>query len=190
MLFPLRVNLFVVSMSLLVLSCQTRTISEQTLDLSYLTAKAPNTWSLIKLQGADSNIQGILTDKGDTLFLDYGPYSWSFDDVQVPVRSLEQKRVFDSTNFHYSKHTVFSKVPEIDEAQAIHLKEYFLYDTINGKRAKIILPKLIGQGRIGIHFSDIEQKGIKLTIYGHDLDTLQQFAVYKLFQSIRFRKNL
>jgi len=145
---------------------------------------------LIKLQGVDSDIQGILTDKGDTLFLDYGPYSWSFDDIQVPVRSLEQKRIFDSANFHYSKHMVFSEVPEIDEAQAIYFKEYFLYDTINGKRAKIMLPKLIGQGLIGIHFSDVGLKGIKLTIYGRDLDTLQQFAVYKLFQSIRFRKNL
>ncbi|UFH52814.1 hypothetical protein [Spirosoma sp. KNUC1025] len=119
--------------------------------------------------------------------MDYGLYSYSFDDLEVPVRSLEQKKVFDSAKFRYPSRMVFSKTPEVDEAQAIHLNEYFLYDTINGKRAKIVLPKQIGSGLIGIHFPEVDQKGTRLTIYGHNLDTLQQFATYKLFQSIRFR---
>ncbi len=172
---------------LLFSSCQTKNVSEQAINLSFLTARAPNTWKVIQLQGIDSDVQGIVTDSGDTLFLDYGLYSDSFDDLVVPVRSFERKKIYDAAKFHYPGRMIFSKTPEIDEAQAIHLSEYFLYDTINGKRAKIVLPKRIGKGITGIHFPEVNQKGTRLTIYGRNLDTLQQFAAYKLFQSIHFR---
>lgn len=171
---------------MLFLACQTKKDNEQTMTLPFLTAKIPSSWKVVQLQGIDSNVQGIVTNRGDTLFIDYGPYSYSFDDLEVSVRSLEQKRIFDSVRFHYPSRMVFSKTPEIDEAQAIHLNEYFLYDTINGKRAKIVLPKQMGIGLTGIHFPEVDLRGGKLTIYGRDLDTIQQFATYKLFQSIHF----
>jgi len=173
-------------LALLLTACQSATSQEQLMSWPYMTAKAPANWQLVALNGTDSDTWAIITHEKDTLFMDYGRYSDPFN-YSVPVMPLERRRFLDSLHAHYSTNTIFSPDWMAEQDQAIFLREYFFYDTIDGRRAKIGLPKKVGTGNTLIHFPNVDMLENRLSIHGRDLDTAQQEAAYRLFQSIRFK---
>lgn len=61
------------------------------------------------------------------------------------------------------------------------------YETIDGYRAKIVIPKVIGTGTTGIYFADLGG-GIQKTsfqISGRDLTESQQETALKIFRTIK-----
>ena len=61
------------------------------------------------------------------------------------------------------------------------------YETIDGYRAKIVVPKVTGTGTTGIYFADLsgEIQKIRLQISGRDLTKSQQETALKIFRTIK-----
>ena len=62
------------------------------------------------------------------------------------------------------------------------------YEIIHGTKAKIVSPKIPGQGITGIYFPSVPttENGNKLCLVGHDLTAAQQEIALRMFQTIRF----
>lgn len=131
----------------------------------------------------------MITDKNDTLVIDYVKFSDQFNE-NVEVRSLERKADFDSVNFHYPENMVFSENAEIDQAQGLYLDEYFFYETIDEKKAKLGFPKLNEKGRCLLHIANADNNGNKLSIYVLNVDERTQKEVYSFFKSITFKPSI
>ena len=177
----LRLMLFV-SLCFLVESCSMD--SCEITDFGFFTASLPASWQKIELKGLDSKVYNIITDKNDTLFIDFGRFSNPFNEV-IEVRTLERKSEYDSVKFRYPSSMVFSEDAEMDQAQGLYLKEYFFYENIDGKKAKLGFPKVTKKGRCLLYISKADKSGNKLSIYVNNVDSNIQREVYKLFKSIR-----
>lgn len=147
----------------------------------------PSNWLKVSSNGIDSKVSFLITDKNDTIFINYGKNVGGFTET-VRVHSLQSRVHFDSINWPYRHEMIFSKDATIEERQGIYLKEYYQYDTINGKRAKIKLPKMVGKGSTGIHFDSLNKSGEKLTIVGNNLNRETQDQLYLSLYSIIFEK--
>ena len=172
----------------LLCSCSKDRQTSKKLEFPLFQIQVPTGWKVVSLQGIDSYISGILTDQQDTLIvgIDNAANSEGYFGESIVVRSLKIKKELDSVGFKYSESMVFSSTPELDEKEAIHLKQYYLYDTISNKVAKVGLPKRIGQGITFVQFKDVGAQKEVVRIYGRDLDTTIQFSLYRAFQTITF----
>jgi hypothetical protein len=175
-----------IALLVVLVSCKQNHQDKKTLEFSAFTIEVPETWRHVRYDGIDSGIDQILTDGGDSINVEYGNHSAAFDDV-IKVYSLKDKAHFDSINWP-TQGKIFSKSPVVDEMQGIYMQEYYMYDTIDSHRAKLMMPKKIGQGDIGVYFDSLDSKGNKLTLYGSRLDTMQHFAMLRAIESIQFKK--
>lgn len=64
------------------------------------------------------------------------------------------------------------------------------YETIDGYEAKIVVPKITGQGITGIYFADLggEIQSTSFQISGRDLTASQQETALKIFRTIKITK--
>ena len=81
---------------------------------------------------------------------------------------------------------VFSKYPQKDEKQAIFLKEYFMYDTVNSIVVKIVQPKRIGYGMTGIYIPELADSNT-LSIYARNLDSSSHAEAINIFRTIKYK---
>lgn len=158
--------------------------------LGDLHLKIPISWHEIKFQGIDSDVSGIVTAKNDTIHLDYGWHSNSFEygfDTTVNLYPLGHKKGYDSIGYK-PKNAIYSDNYQWDYAQGLYLREYYFYDTIDNRKAKLGFPKKIGNGYCLIHFPKVDNKGNKLSIYVENVDSTTQKQIYEMFRSIKFSK--
>lgn len=145
----------------------------------------PDNWLKVSSNGIDSKVTVLVTNENDTVFINYGKSVRGFTETVI-VNSLQSKIHFDSLDWPYRSEMIFSKDATVEERQGIFLREYYRYDTIDGKRAKIMVPKLFGKGSTGIHFDSLNRRGEKLTIVGNNLNQITQDQLYKSFYTISF----
>ena len=174
------------SVSLTFLGCTQNSNSTKSIDFERFTMSVPTSWHKVTLNGVDSIINGVVTNKGDTLFIDFGKSSNPFSEI-VQVRSMERKKEYESANFKYPKSMIFSENAEMDEAQGLYLKEYFYYDTISSRKVKLGFPKIIKKGHCIIHFPSVDLTGNKLSMSILNIDSLTQKEIYDCFKSIKFK---
>jgi hypothetical protein len=164
-----------------ILSC-TKNTPKRT-DFGNFTAIVPSDWKKINMKGIDSPVSGLITDKGDTLVFDYGKFSDPFNEI-IEVRSLERKTEYDSVKFRYPSNMIFSENADSDQEQGLFLKEYFYYENINGKKAKLGFPKISNEGRCLLHISKADSLGNKLSAYIKNVDRNTQKEIEAIFKSI------
>lgn len=70
---------------------ETQTMGE-TISFNGFTLKAPPTWYGFKLQGTDSQIGGV-TNAIDTLYFDFGWYSYDFSDLQANLYTKSKVKI-------------------------------------------------------------------------------------------------
>ena len=145
----------------------------------------PKNWKEIELKGIDSKVYGVLTSKKDTVIFDYGLYSSSFKET-IKVFSKKQIQKYDSLKMD-TKDLKWSKLPEIDQNQAVFHNSYYYYDTINGEIGKVKVPKTISKGITGISFRNINNTVNHLTIMGRNLDLKERNELLKSFKTINFK---
>ena len=61
------------------------------------------------------------------------------------------------------------------------------YETIGGYRAKIVIPKVTGNGTTGVYFGDLGGQN-RFSLSGSNLTTSQQETALKIFRTIKFKK--
>lgn len=178
----LKQNINYVVIFLLFLSCNQKNDTKE-IDFKNFSMVLPVTWERITVQGIDSKVDIIVTQNKDSVYFDFGQYSQEFNETNK-VFSLEQIRKYDSLKMD-TKDLFFSDTPEIDQFQGTFLKEYYYYDTIDDRIAKIKIPKRVKDGEIGILFKNVKKE--KLTIIGKNLDLDEQEILRKAFGSIKFK---
>jgi len=156
------------------------------LDFEKFHINVPATWNKIEIKGIDSNVYAIVTENSDSIFLDFGKYSESFNETNK-VFSREQIQKYKMMKME-TKALYFSDNPEIDQAQGTFLKEYYYYDTIDNIAAKLKIPKIPSKGETGIHFANIDRNGNYLTIIGKNLNSKEQTSLIEAFKTIKVKK--
>lgn len=61
------------------------------------------------------------------------------------------------------------------------------YETIGGYRARIVVPKVTGNGTTGIYFGDLGNQN-RFNLDGSNLTASQQETALKIFRTIKFKK--
>lgn len=156
------------------------------LEFARFAISVPSTWIRFSDQGIDSSVEGFITNKGDTVLIHYGLNAPPFNDA-IQVLSMKDKIHFDSISWPYMDEMYFSDNSVVDERQGVFLREYYYYDSIDSKRTKFRLPKITGNGVVGVHFDSLTTEGHKLTLYSENVDLDVQVVLLEAFQTIKFR---
>lgn len=68
-------------------------------------------------------------------------------------------------------------------------KHTVTYEMIDGRRAKIVVPKVVGEGAVGVYFADVNgEQRTKLEVSGENFNSVQQEVALKLFRTLKFKK--
>lgn len=180
----MRLKRYVIFIVLLILcSCKQKKDFKQ-IDFHEYTIDIPNDWQVVNAIGIDSQTDILITSRGDSIYFDFGKYSKNFNETNK-VFNLEQILKYDSLGMDI-KELFYSDTPEVDQMQGTFLQEYYYYDTINGEKAKIKVPKQFkDKGEIGICFHNIGENS--LTVLAENLTVEEQMLLLKVFKSIKFK---
>jgi len=159
----------------------------QTLDFGSFTIETPNGWTKIKAQGTDSYVGRIAIDYGDTLDFDLGRYSNTLteSEPQIIERSmLRNMDVLDTSQF-----IIVDSRKGIDPDN--YKKNNISWDTIDGRKAKIVFPIKSGVGTTGIYINSLWQDGStvdRFNLYGENLKPTNEKLFLQALQTLKFHK--
>jgi len=112
------------------------------------------------------------------------PPSWKFNKLQG-IDSYVGEFVGDGTKLGFDYGWYSNSLAEDND-----LNHTVAYETIGGYRAKIVVPKIAGNGTTGVYFGDLgggTQK-TRFNIYGENLNASQQETAVKIFRTLKFKK--
>ncbi len=159
----------------------------QVLDFGLFSIEAPVSWSKVKSKGVDSYVGGIAIDDTDTLEFDLGWYSNSLTEYYLPIIERDMlKRMgdVDTTEF-----IIVESRRNVDPDK--YKKTNVIWDTIDGRRAKIVLPRQSGIGMTGVYIDSLWQSGDainKFNLYGDDLKPENESLVIQAFKTLKFHQ--
>lgn len=161
---------------------------KQTLDFGSFTIETPNGWTKIKAQGIDSYVGQIAIDNTDTLHFDLGLFSNTLTEhePQIIERSMLQ---------HFANPIDTAEFIIVDSRKGIDTDKYkknnFLWDTIDGRKAKIVFPRQAGIGTTGIYIDSLWQSGSEVdrfNLYGDNLKPLNEKLLLEALRTLKFHK--
>ena len=177
---------------LVLLSCNDKQSNDtKTLDFEYFTIDVPVTWQQVKTSGIDSFVGHLTLDKGDTIMFDLGWYSnpldeeykFKIEDGKVYLKN-EKESTYNSVLYEF-----YGKADTID-IEKLKVNK-IRWTTVDGKKAKIVQPRLTGKGMTGIYFDSLWSAGSgidKLQISGTDLDPENERRLLQAFETLKFKK--
>lgn len=169
----------------------------KTIDFKAFEITVPSNWKEHKIQGIDSYIGGLITDKNDTLIFDLGWYSGDltrsnevlvFDKSEYSEFTDKQKRQLEKI-----KHLVVDDFLNAEYNAKDYLKYEYELDSIDCFQAKFIKPKNKGFGASGIYIDSLKGGGpnsnkTRLSFYGNNLSDSTQTEFFKALKSIKLAK--
>ena len=160
---------------------------KQILDFGLFTIETPNGWTEIKAQGTDSYVGRIAIDNSDTVDFDLGWYSNTLTEPepQIIERSmLRNMDVLDTT-----------QIIIVDSRKGIDPDKYkknnVSWDTIDGRKSKIVFPRQSGIGTTGIYIDSLWQAGSdfdRFNLYGDNLKPANEKLVLQALKTLKFHK--
>jgi hypothetical protein len=145
---------------------------------------------LIEEKGIDSYAADLVDETGDTLFIEYGQRNiiYNFYKPNTTIFPLDMKAVMIKRDGKVPSPdaVLFSEYPKEDQEENIFEKNYFMYDTINKIVVKIVQPKRIGDGIIGMYIPKLKD-GNSFSIYAHNPDSICCTNSLKIFHSVRYK---
>ncbi|WP_162051434.1 hypothetical protein [Pontibacter pamirensis] len=160
-------------------------------DFGSFSIDLPTEWKVNEVQGIDSYIWEIVTGNGDTIYFDYGYYSNSLEEESVRMYPNNMipwflEREIDTTGMVFlDKETI----TESDREK--YRKQIAVQDTIDGFTAKIVEPKVAGNGLTGVYFDSLGEGSlgkIMLQISGIDLAPVNNDLFLKSIRTIKIKK--
>ena len=112
------------------------------------------------------------------------PPSWKFNKLQG-IDSYVGEFVGDGAKLGFDYGWYSNSLAEDNDP-----KHIVTYETIGGYRAKIVVPKVAGNGTTGVYFGDLGG-GVQKTrfeISGYNLTSSQQETALKIFRTLKFKK--
>lgn len=147
----------------------------------------PHNWKKIKVKSTDSYTLGyIIPNIKDTVFIEFGKNTGFGNEENYVVNDhmfyQHIKKQNPESPLQLALDTIY------DYQQGLFLKNYYYYDTIDGKLAKVMLPKKEKEGSIGIYFKQIDAKKNNFSIYADTpLSKETRDDLMKVFYSIKFK---
>ncbi len=172
--------------SFILLSCSENSL--RSLDFGDFRLKAPGSWKKLKPEAYDSNAGIIVTKNNDSIFYDYGPYSYSLEEN---VTIISRKDFNELLAVNPKADTTEFIVIDKNANREDFVKSKISYKKIDGYKAKIVEPKQIGKGITGIYIDSLKTDpigNIKFNLYGINLKKESQVELLKAIQTLRFRK--
>lgn len=157
--------------------------AKQILDFGAFTIEAPNNWKKIKDQGIDSYVGRIAIDSADTLHFDLGWYS---NNLSEPDISLLNQSVNGSALVLDTSKTL---AMEGDKVVVVNKKNNAYWDTIGGRKAKIVTLRQAGIGITGIYIDSLWRSGSdidRFCLYGENLKPENQQQLLQALKTLRF----
>jgi hypothetical protein len=157
----------------------------KTMDFGEFTIETPHTWEQIKTKGIDSYVGKIAIDDSDILHFDLGWYSDDLTEYQ------EVKMGDDKTYYISSNDTAYSPTLVDSTNRDRVVKSKITWDSIDGRRAKVLSPIKSGIGTTGIYIDSLWQAGSdvdKFTLYGTNLKPHNEKAALTAFKTLKFQK--
>lgn len=173
-----------------------------TLHFRHFTIETPDGWTKIEEQEIDRYVGKIAIDERDTLMFDLSWFSndlKEFVSVELPDGSLIYSPTdiytphiptysTDSVEFIDSSHAFLSEVyTDISKVE----KSRITFKVIDGKKAKILIPKKPGSGITGIYIDSLWKEGDEIdsfNLYGINVKPKNQDLVIKSLQTLKFFK--
>lgn len=170
----------------ILLSCNDTNINRDSklLDFGYFTIETPQSWTKVQVRGIDSYVGRIAIDNKDTLDFDLGWYS---DDLS---EYSEFKNFFGGKTYYINKYDTSAKLVDSSELHKI-VKSNISWDTIDGRRAKILSPIHSGVGMTGIYIDSLWQAGSdidKFNLYGNNLKPENEKALLTTLKTLKFHQ--
>lgn len=160
---------------------------KQTLDFDSFTIETPNGWTKIKAQGADSYVGRIAIDNTDTLDFDLGWYSNTLTEPEPQIIERSMLRNMDVVDTSQFIIVDISKGIDPDK----YKKNNVLWDTIDGRKAKIVFPRKSGIGTTGIYIDSLWQSGSdvdRFNLYGNNLKPENEKRFLLALKTLKFHK--
>ncbi len=170
--------------------CQSgKHVEMKTLSLGQFQITVPEDWEPVKENGIDSFVGRMALTDGDTVFFDLGWYSNSFEEENLPY-TLDEKNVYllDQRLVDSSQVYVFYGTIDTVDLEKFH-KNRTTWSTIDGRRAKIVQPRVSGDGMTGIYIDSVWQAGSgidRFQMNGRNLTSANQEMLLAAFQTLRF----
>src|SRR5687767_5441037 len=157
----------------------------KTMDFGAFTIETPHTWKQIKAQGIDSYVGKIAIDDSDILHFDLGWYSNDLTEYQ-------EVKMGDGKTYYISSYDTAYSPKLVDSANRDRVvKSNILWDTVDGRRAKILSPIKAGIGTTGIYIDSLWQAGSdvdKFNLYGTNLKPQNEKAVLAAVKTLKFHE--
>ncbi|MGW9685471.1 hypothetical protein [Flagellimonas sp. 2504JD1-5] len=179
----------------LILSCEKS--DYKTIDYDVFAITVPKNWSEYEINGIDSYVSGLITDKNDTLIFDLGWYSPDltknpevlvFEQSEYAEFGDKQKKQLENV-----KHLVIEDFLTAEYDAKDYFKYEYELDSIDCFVAKFIKPRNKGFGASGIYIDSLKGGGpnsnkTSLSFYGNSLSDSTQMEFFKALKSIKLTK--
>lgn len=169
-------RLFSIFLVILVLiSCTIKKSETHLLDFKRFTIETPNTWKMFIGKGLDSYVGHIEMDSFGFAYFDWGLYSNDLEEF------LKEKT---DTSRGW---TIYPPLSDFNSFQ----KSKCVFELIDGRKAKIVIPLTTGIGVTGVYFDSIlntKAGNIQLEISGDNLSRKNQESFLKAIRTLKFRQ--
>lgn len=161
---------------------------KQLLDFGSFTIETPDNWTKIKAKGIDSYVGQIAIDSSDTLYFDLGWYSNDLTEYEPQIIERSMLQHIDNPG-DTADYIIVDSRKGIDPDK--YKKNNVSWDTVDGRRAKIVFPRQPGIGTTGIYIDSLWQAGSdidKFNLYGNNLKPSNQKLVLQAIKTLKFLK--
>ncbi|ROH89988.1 hypothetical protein EGI15_15015 [Chryseobacterium cucumeris] len=182
-----KASLFIFT-TFILLSCSNHSQKTKSMDFRSFTLQTPKDWNKLKLDAYDSNAGIIITKNNDSIFYDYGPYSYSLEEN---VTIINRKDLNELLTVNPKADTTEFIVIDKNASREDFVKSKISYKKIDGYKAKIVEPKQVGKGMTGVYIDSLKTESIgniKFNLYGINLKKESQVELLKAIQTLQFRK--
>ena len=129
-----------------------------TLDFGAFSIETPSSWTKIKARGLDSYVGRIAVDDTDTLDFDLGWYSNTLTESEPQI--FERSMLSDLDGLDTSEVIIVESRRNIDTDN--YKKNNVSWDSIDGRKAKIVFPRKSGIGTTGIYIDSLWHAGSEI----------------------------
>lgn len=166
-------------------SCKTKkAVSEiNLLDFKRFTIETPSSWTKIESRGVDSYVGGIQIDSTQGASFDLGLYSNDLSEF-VKVNLHNTDYAFVATSNYPPLMGDSNFMEKIKKCKVV-------WDTIDGYKAKLVIPINSGFGVTGIYFDSLwptQSGNAKFQLSGNNLNPENETDLIKAFQTLRFNR--
>lgn len=187
MFLSMKKLIFYLFLLLTVLACRQsgKENAANVMDFGSFTIQAPAHWHRMILHGIDSYVGAIVIDSTDTLMFDLGWYSNDLAEYQEVIMNDGRTYYISNSDTAYNP-TLFDSANR-DKVE----KSKISWDTIDGRRAKILSPIKPGVGITGIYIDSLWKSGPdhdRFNLYGTNLKPVNEKAVLEALGTLKFKK--